>query len=214
MEKTQEMQFEEPCRILLERRIEVWRPVKNLTPKQLKDAKDFVLIDGVEKALIDVDEKLLALDDMVVDAGLNALCGQAFDVSGSRPAVFNYVAIGTDNTDPAASQTALLAEYKRVQGTYSKDAGTGECSMDAEISIDATKALNECGLFNDATAGTMYCRDTYTTKNVESGDTVKAFEECPRMRPKFIIHRSSKDLLKELSNIAKLDNHHLSKLWT
>jgi len=167
------MNPEPVCLIGVNRRIEVWRPVGNLTSEQMKDAKAFAMIGGVEKALIDVDEKLLDFKDMVVDAGLDALCGQAFDSSGSRPAVFNYVAIGTDNTAPAAGQTALGAEVMREQGTYSKDAATGECSMDNEFSITNTYALNECGLFNAPSGGTMYCRDTYTTKNVVSGDTVK-----------------------------------------
>lgn len=145
----------------VERRIEVWR----------------------KGELIDVDVKLLELNDLVVDAGLNALCGQAFDGSGSRPAVFNYVAIGTDGTAPSASQTALLAEVMRVQGTYSKDPDVGECSMDATFNITGTYALQECGLFNASSGGTMYCRDTYTTKNVVSGDQVKVYYTPKFQRP-------------------------------
>jgi hypothetical protein len=69
----------------------------------------------------------------------------------------------------------LGAEVMRVQATYSKDANTGECSVDATFNITGTYALNECGLFNASTGGTMYCRDTYTTKNVVNGDTVKVY---------------------------------------
>jgi hypothetical protein len=145
----------------VKRRIEVWR----------------------NGELIDVDERLLDFNDLVVDGGLDALCGQAFDGSGSRPAVFNYVAIGTDGTAPSASQTALGAEVMRVQGTYSKDANTGECSMDATFNITSTYALQECGLFNASTGGTMYCRDTYTTKNVQNGDTVKVYYTAKFERP-------------------------------
>lgn len=166
----------------MERRLEVWRPVENCTSEQLKDAKAFRIFGGIEKALIDVDVAEIGLD-LVVDNGLNALCGQAFDSSGSRPAVFNYVAIGEGGTAPANGDTALETESYRVSGTYSKDAGTGECSMDATFDIDATKALKECGLLNAATAGTLYCRDTYTTKNVESGDTVKVYYTPKFQRP-------------------------------
>jgi hypothetical protein len=145
----------------MQRRVEVWR----------------------NDALIDVDKRLLDFEDLVVDGGLNALCGQAFDGSGSRPAVFNYVAIGTDGTSPSSSQTALGAEVMRVQGAYSKDANTGECSMDATFNITSTYALQECGLFNASSGGTMYCRDTYTTKNVQSGDTVKVYYTPKFQRP-------------------------------
>jgi hypothetical protein len=159
----------------MHRRLEVWRPINKLTPAQIKDAKAFRIFGGIEKALIDVDEKLTDFKDLVVTAGLNALCGQAFDVSGSRPAVFNYVAIGEDDTAPVAGNTTLGTESYREVGTYAKDGPTGECSMDATFDIDATKALNECGLLNAASAGTLYCRDTYTTKNVVDGDTVKVY---------------------------------------
>ncbi len=133
--------------------------------------------------LVDVDEREFDFEDLIVDAGLNALCGQVFDGSSSRPAVFNYVAIGTDNTTPNASQTALGNEVMRVQGTYSKDANTGECSMDATFNITSAYALNECGLFNASSGGTMYCRDTFTTKNVVSGDTVKVYYTGKFQRP-------------------------------
>ena len=181
----------------MERRLEVWRPLKKIlkdkkTPLSLRSKvklfpdRSFLgrlLRRKIAKVLVDVDVKTFKLNDLVVDDGLNALCGQAFDVSGSRPAVFNYVAIGTDGTAPANTQTALLAEVMRVSGSYSKDAGVGECSMDATFAITATYALQECGLLNAAAAGTMYCRDTYTTKNVVDGDTVNVYYTPKFQRP-------------------------------
>ena len=133
--------------------------------------------------LIDMDERELSWEDLVVDAGLDAACGCVFDSSANRPAAFDYVAIGTDGTAPAASQTALGAEVMRVQASYSKDANTGECSIDATFDITASYALQECGIFNASTGGTMYCRDTYTTKNVENGDTVKVYYTGKFQRP-------------------------------
>ena len=43
--------------------------------------------------------------------------------------------------------------------------------------------LRECGIFNASAGGTMYCRDTYTTKNVENGDTVKVYYTGKFQRP-------------------------------
>lgn len=145
----------------VQRRVEVWRNGK----------------------LIDVDEKLLGFEDLVVDAGLDALCGQAFDGSANRPAVFDYCAIGTDGTAPSSTQTALGNEVMRVQATYSKDANVGECSIDATFNITGTYALQECGLFNASSGGTMYCRDTFTTKNVQNGDVVKVYYTAKFERP-------------------------------
>lgn len=175
MNKTIEESFKATCLVGMQRRIEVWRPIKNCTPEQLKDAKHIQIARGRKKALIEVDDKFIDIKDLVVNGGLNALCGQTFDSSGSRPAVFNYVAIGEDSTAPSATQTDLGSEAMRVQGTYAKDANVGECSMDGTFDIDGTYALYECGLFNDPSAGTMYCRDTYPVKNVISGDTVKVY---------------------------------------
>jgi len=136
--------------VTMKRRVEVWRKGK----------------------LVDVDECEV---DLVVNAGLDAACGCVFDPSANRPAAFNYIAIGTDGTAPDASQTALGAEVMRVQATYSKDANTGECSIDATFNITASYALQECGIFNASSGGIMYCRDTFTTKNVEDGDTVNIY---------------------------------------
>jgi len=174
-EKMEKIEPTTPCEALMERKIEIWRPIENLTPKQFREAKEFALINKVRKALIDVDIKTLDMKDLVVNAGLNAACGAVFDSSGSRPAAFNYVAIGTSGTAPAAGDTALGAEVMRESGTYTKDAGIGECSMDATFNITASYALQECGILNAAAAGTLYCHDTYTTKNVVDGDTVKVY---------------------------------------
>lgn len=109
--------------------------------------------------------------DLVVNSGLNLLCDVVGDLGGQEAAL-GWTAIGTDGTAPAAAQTALLAEVMRVSNSYSKDGPVGEASLDAVFNIVATYALLECGLLNAAAAGIMYCRDIYTVKNVESGDTV------------------------------------------
>lgn len=171
--RTKRIYVWQTLKIDMTRRIELWRPVSSLTPAELKKAFMVAMVEGERKALIDVDEKLMK--DLVVNAGLNALCGQAFDSSGSRPAVFNYVAIGTSGTTPAAADTALGAEVMRVSGTYAKDGPVGECSMDGTFNITSTYALQETGLLNAASVGTLYCRDTYSVKNVISGDTVKVY---------------------------------------
>lgn len=237
--------------VAMERRIEVWRPIKNCTPEQVKNAK-ILIFGGVEKALIDVDVNLLSFEDVLTDAGLQAAAECCFKGTG-RPSVFDYVAIGiggiggtadsgststtvdaertetddywngayilytsgpndglsrkitdfdaatdtiTHDAFPSAvaaghtylltarpASTTLESESMREQGTYADDATDGEVSMDNEFSITATLALNECGMFNAAAAGTMYCGDVYKTKNVVSGDTVKVYYTAKFQRP-------------------------------
>ena len=167
----------------MSRRVEVWRPVGNLRSENSNAALQFAWIGGVKMALVDIDDGFADFDDLVVDGGLDALCSVAFDGGVGRCIVFDYVAVGTDGTAPASSQTALGGEVLRVQGTYGKDVAVGECSVDATFNITGTYALQECGLFNAASDGVMYCRDTFTTKNVVSGDTVKVYYTPKFQRP-------------------------------
>lgn len=120
--------------------------------------------------------KLLSVDvaeyDLLVNAGLNYLC----EVVGNptQPARMGYTAIGTGGaTLPGAGQTALVTETHRLANTYTKLADVGKATLEATFTFTAAYAINECGLFNAATAGTMYCRDTFTVRNVESGDELK-----------------------------------------
>jgi hypothetical protein len=159
----------------IERKLEHWRPIKNLSLADAAKSLALRKVHGVLMALISEDTKLFSMNDLVTDDGLNALCGQAFDGSGSRPAVFKYVAIGTDATAPANDDTELGAEVMRVQGTYAKDPGTGECSMDAEFIIDGTYALAECGCLNAASEGTLLAHDTYPIKNVVLNDVIRIY---------------------------------------
>ena len=113
-------------------------------------------------------------EDLLVDAARNYLC----EVVGNptQPANMGYTAIGTDNTPPAVGQAALLAEVMRVANSYTKDAPTGQASLDASFTIDGTYTLNEMGLFNDPSAGIMYCRDLISpARPVLLNDTINVF---------------------------------------
>lgn len=103
--------------VSMRRRIEVWRPIKNLTPKQFKDTKEFALIDGTETALIEVDVSEVALLlDTITDAGLDYLC----EVVGNptQPARMGYTAIGTGaiggTADSGTTTTTVDAERTEV----------------------------------------------------------------------------------------------------
>jgi len=147
----------------VKRKIELWRPVENCTPKQLKRAR--MIKNG--KALIEVD---IVIKDLVVDAGLDACCGCVFDGSADRPAAFTYIAIGTGGTAPTSTDTALEAEVMREAATYTKTGNTGECTIEATFNFTASYGIQESGIFNASSGGTMMCRDTFPVKNVESGD--------------------------------------------
>jgi len=147
--------------------MEHWRRLEDLTEEERSQPGEVKRIDGIlKKNLWSLKKEL----DLVVDDGLDYLC----EILGnsSQPANMGYTAIGTDNTPAAAGQSALLAEVMRIANAYSKDGTTGEASLDASFTITGTWGLNECCLINAAAAGIMYCRDTFTTRNVVPNDTV------------------------------------------
>lgn len=158
--------------------VEHWRPVENL---QLRDKPlRYRFKEGVGlEALL---EREVKESDVVLNLGLDQLCALAFESGagvGGISGKFNWAGIGEDATAAARNQSGLISESMRVPATYAKDAGTGDCSVDAVFSIAVSgRALQECGLVNvsgSAQSGLWYCRDTYTTKNTVSGDTVNLY---------------------------------------
>lgn len=88
------MKISSPCCVLMERRLEVWRPIEFLTPEQRREDIQKEFIHGVLKALIEVDvSDVEFLFDTITDPGLNYLC----EVLGNstQPARMGYSAIGT-----------------------------------------------------------------------------------------------------------------------
>jgi hypothetical protein len=45
--------------------------------------------------------------------------------------------------------------------------------LDKTWSVSGTKAVTECGIFNDASAGTLLGRQVFTAVNVVSGDSLQ-----------------------------------------
>lgn len=152
--------------------IEVWRPAENLRPTngRLKETR----VNSIKGVEVLVDRETHERDAIVND-GLDFLC-EVMGNEGNQPPAMGWTAIGTDTTAVSNNQSNLIAEVMREANTYAKDAPVGQASLDATFNIAVSGySLNECGLFN--VSGTnqsaiMYCRDTYTTKNVLSGDTV------------------------------------------
>jgi hypothetical protein len=113
--------------------------------------------------------------NLVVSAGLEYIKSHLHN--SNSPAVMDYVAIGEDNTAAAAGNTALGDESMREQGTYASGA-TGVCTVTNSFTIDATYGIEESGLFNAASSGTMIARVTFSTKNVVLNDVLVVTWTC------------------------------------
>lgn len=85
-----------------------------------------------------------------------------------------YGAWGSASTAPAVSQTALGTENaeSRVASTQSQPAANTWRNL-FEITATGNRTVNEFGVFNAATTGTMLIRGTHSTLNIETGDRVE-----------------------------------------
>jgi hypothetical protein len=93
---------------------------------------------------------------------------------------FTYLAVGTSTTAVAISQTTLVAEIvdsglARVAGTVSRITTTGTndtYKITTTWIASGSKTIEEVGVFNASSAGTMLSRALTTSKAVVSGETI------------------------------------------
>ena len=109
------------------------------------------------------------IKNLVVTAGKDHIASR---MVGTSSGVMSHMAVGTDNTSPAAGDTALGAEAGRV-AVSSYTASTNTVTATATFPAGTgTGALTEAGIFNASSGGTMLCRTTFSTVNKAAGDSV------------------------------------------
>jgi len=105
------------------------------------------------------------IKNIVTNAGRQAIVDR---LQGGSPAVADYIAIGTDATAAAASQTTLVAEVARAQGTLSQpDAHTDRCTYTFPAGT-GTGTITETARLNAASAGTMMGRGIISPSAVKT----------------------------------------------
>ena len=107
-----------------------------------------------------ITEKL-HVKNLVVDSGKTLIA----NLIAATPATtaITHMAVGTSNTAAASSQTALVAEVGRSAMTSSTVSGNVISFIAIYPAGTATGTLQEAGLFNAATAGTMMCRSVFSS---------------------------------------------------
>lgn len=118
-----------------------------------------------------------SVDNLVVSAGKAQLALLAGDASATP---FTYIALGTTNTAPAVGNTALAAEItdtglERVAGTVSRTTTTvtnDTLSIVKTFTATGSKTVEEVGIFNASSSGTMLSRALTGTKALTSGETL------------------------------------------
>jgi len=115
--------------------------------------------------------------NLVTTAGFAQLALLAGDATAVP---FTYLAVGTSSTAVDISDTTLNAEtttngLERVAGTVSRVTTTGTndtYKITTTWTASGTVAVEEVGVFNDASAGTMLSHALTGTKEVNSGETL------------------------------------------
>jgi hypothetical protein len=116
------------------------------------------------------------VDNLVVNGGLAFLSG----LLGGTGTVPTYIALGTDSTAVAGTQTALEAEItdtglERAEGTVSQETTTATddtFQITETFTATGSKTIEEVGIFNDASAGTMLSRALTTSKTIANGENI------------------------------------------
>jgi len=128
------------------------------------------MIATLEKA--DGSVEVIRKDNLILNVGFDFIC-DAIGNSGSRPAVMSYIAVGTNSTAAAASQTALQTELARKAATYAHTAGTKIMTFTTTFNPgEATGAIVEAGVANAASTGIFLDRVTFSVINKGADDTL------------------------------------------
>ena len=111
--------------------------------------------------------------NLVVTTGLNHIANR---LGASSPATrMSHMEVGTSSTSPAASNTALgsaIASSRVSLTTQTVSTNTVEYVGDFPAGT-GTGAVQEAGVFNASSSGTMLCRTTFSVVNKGAADTLK-----------------------------------------
>jgi hypothetical protein len=119
------------------------------------------------------------VDNIVTNAGKAQLALLTGDASAVP---FTFLAVGTSSTAVAATDTTLTAEIvdsglERAAGTVSRVTTTvtnDTFQITKTWTASGSKTVEEVGVFNAASAGTMLSHALTTSKAVTSGETITA----------------------------------------
>jgi hypothetical protein len=111
------------------------------------------------------------VDNLVVTAGKNHIADQLSASPGEG--AMSHMAIGTSATAASAGQTALVAEIDRNALTSRTDSAGVVTYVGDWAAGDGTNAgIQEAGIFNASSSGTMLARAVFTSIDKQAGDTL------------------------------------------
>lgn len=109
------------------------------------------------------------IPNLVVQVGRDYIASRMKDATAN---VMSHMSVGEDSTTPAIGNTVLGNEIGRValdSTTVNNNVVTYVATFPAGT---GTGGLEEAGIFNDGTAGTMLCRTTFAIVNKAAADSM------------------------------------------
>jgi hypothetical protein len=109
--------------------------------------------------------------NLVVTVGLGFIASR---MAGTAANVMSHMAIGTNSTAAAAGNTTLGTESARVALTSTTPTGAAVAYVATfPAGTPATlTGIQEAGIFNASSAGTMLCRTVFAVVNKDVNDTM------------------------------------------
>lgn len=137
---------------------------------------DTLKITGnVSLKLLDKDGNVIderSIPNLVVSAGKTFIAASMLKTTTNTPIAMTHMAVGSSSTAPAAGDTALGGELGRVALASATSAANVVTYTATFPAATGTGALVEAGIFNDASAGTMLCRTTFSVVNKGAADAM------------------------------------------
>ena len=113
------------------------------------------------------------VDNLVVNTGLAYIISR---MVGTAKSVMSHMALGSGTTAAAAGQTdlvSLLGAREALDSTTIAGANSNQVVYVSSFEAgDATGAVTEAGIFNDASAGDMLCRTVFAVVNKAADDAM------------------------------------------
>ena len=137
------------------------------------ELRDGVSIDGMVSLTVrrgDRIEMIICGGNLVTTVGKN-LCAEYFELTPG-PARPGWIALGDDDAVALPTNTTLANETFR-DAILSRTRSDNEVNLNVIHTAAGTETLKECGIFNDAVAGTMISRFIFQQVTLALNDTLE-----------------------------------------
>jgi hypothetical protein len=109
------------------------------------------------------------INNLVVAVGKDTIASR---MVGNTTAIMSHMAVGSSNTSPATSQTALGTELGRVVLDSTTRAANTVTYVATFPAGTGTGSLTEAGILNASSSGNMLCRTAFGVVTKTASDTV------------------------------------------